>query len=111
NPARAATGTCLEASISEGRGVVATMLVQDGTLKVGDVMVCGDGYGRVRALFDDQGRTVLEAGPSTPVEVSGLDAVPTAGEKFGVVPDISRAREVAETRRFRSRGVTLGDRQ
>lgn len=111
NPKRPATGTCLEASISEGRGVVATVLVQDGTLRVGDVMVCGDGFGRVRALFDDKGRSVLEAGPSTPVEVSGLDAVPTAGEKFAVVDDISRAREIAEARRFRSRGVALGERQ
>ncbi len=66
------------------------VLVQDGTLKVGDVMVCGDGFGRVRALFDDKGRAVEEAGPSTPVEVSGLDAVPTAGEKFAVIDDISR---------------------
>jgi translation initiation factor IF-2 len=111
DPNRPATGTCLEASISEGRGVVATMLVQDGTLRVGDVVVCGDGYGRVRALYDDKGRSVTEAGPSTPVEVSGLDAVPTAGEKFAVIDDISRAREIAETRRTRSRGVSLGERQ
>lgn len=111
NPSRPASGTCLEASISEGRGVVATVLVQDGTLKVGDVLVCGDGYGRVRALFDDKGRTVNEAGPSMPVEVSGLDAVPTAGEKFAVVDDITRAREIAEARRLRTRGVALGERQ
>ncbi len=111
NPNRPAKGTCLEAAISEGRGVVATMLVQDGTLRVGDVLVCGDGYGRVRALFDDKGRSVNEAGPSTPVEVSGLDEVPTAGEKFAVVDDISHAREIAEARRFRSRGVALGERQ
>ncbi len=111
NPKRLAKGTCLEASISEGRGVVATVLVQDGTLKVGDVMVCGDGFGRVRALFDDKGRSVTEAGPSMPVEVSGLDEVPTAGEKFAVVDDISHAREIAEGRRFRTRGVALGERQ
>ena len=111
NPDRPATGTCLEASISEGRGVVATVLVQDGTLRVGDVMVCGDGFGRVRALFDDKGRSVAAAGPSTPVEVSGLDAVPTAGEKFAVVDDISRARDIAEARRSRSRGVSLSERQ
>ncbi|MBV8556507.1 MAG: translation initiation factor IF-2 [Planctomycetaceae bacterium] len=111
NPDRPATGTCLEASISEGRGVVATVLVQDGTLRVGDVLVCGDGFGRVRALFDDKGRSVAAAGPSTPVEVSGLDAVPTAGEKFAVVDDISRARDIAEARRSRSRGVSLGERQ
>jgi translation initiation factor IF-2 len=111
DPSRPASGTCLEASISEGRGVVATVLVQDGTLHVGDVIVCGDGFGRVRALFDDKGRSVAEAPPSTPVEVSGLDAVPTAGEKFAVINDISRAREVAETRRTRTRGVHLGERQ
>jgi translation initiation factor IF-2 len=111
NPSRPATGTCLEASISEGRGVLATVLVQDGTLRVGDVMICGDGYGRVRAMFDDQEHSVSEAGPSTPVEVSGLDAVPTAGEKFAVIDDITQAREIAEVRRSRSRGVTLGERQ
>ena len=103
NPDRSATGTCLEASISEGRGVLATVLVQDGTLRVGDVLVCGSGYGRVRALFDDRGRPLQEAGPSTPVEVSGLDAVPTAGEKFAVLDDIGQAREIAQTRRDRTR--------
>ncbi len=111
NPERPATGTCLEASISEGRGVVATVLVQDGTLKVGDVIVCGDGFGRVRALFDDKGHLVETAGPSTPVEVSGLDAVPTAGEKFAVLDDVSQAREIAQTRRLRTRGAALGERQ
>lgn len=107
NPDRPATGTCLEASLSEGRGVVATVLVQDGTLRVGDVVVCGDAFGRVRALMDDKGRALTEAGPSTPVELSGLDAVPTAGEKFAVVDDIIRARSIAETRRDRTRGSTL----
>jgi translation initiation factor IF-2 len=111
NPDRPATGTCLESSISEGRGVVATVLVQDGTLKVGDAIVCGDGFGRVRALFDDKGRPLQSAGPSTPVEVSGLDEVPTAGEKFAVIDDIARAREIVEIRRWRNRGATLGDRQ
>ncbi len=111
NPNRPATGTCLEASVSEGRGVLATILVQNGTLRVGDVIVCGDGYGRVRALFNDLGQPVDEAGPSTPVEVSGLDSVPTAGEKFGVIDDITRARDVAETRRDRTRGAALGERQ
>ena len=111
NPKRPASGTCLESSISEGRGVVATVLVQDGTLKVGDAMVCGDGFGRVRAIFDDKGRSILEAGPSTPVEVSGLDEVPTAGEKFAVIDDITRAREIVGIRRNRSRGVALGERQ
>ncbi len=111
NPNRPATGTCLESSISEGRGVVATVLVQDGTLRVGDAIVCGDGFGRVRALFDDKGRSIQEAGPSTPVEVSGLDAVPTAGEKFGVIDDITKAREIVDIRRNRTRGTALGERQ
>ena len=111
DPSRSAVGTCLEASISEGRGVVATILVQDGTLRVGDVIVCGDGFGRVRALFDDRGRPLQEAGPSTPVTVSGLDSVPTAGERFAVVDDITRAREIAQTRRDRGRGAMASEKQ
>ncbi len=111
NPDRPATGTCLEASLSEGRGVLASVLVQQGTLRVGDVMVCGDGFGRVRALFDDKGRPVDEAGPSMPVEVSGLDIVPGAGESFVVVDDITRAREVAEDRRQRARDAAHSERQ
>ncbi len=111
DPDRAATGTCLEASLSEGRGVLASVLVQQGTLRVGDVMVCGDGFGRVRALFNDKGRPIDEAGPSTPVEVSGLDVVPSAGEDFVVVDDIIRAREVAEDRRQRARDLAHADRQ
>jgi translation initiation factor IF-2 len=111
NPSRPASGTCLESSISEGRGVVATVLVQDGTLKVGDAIVCGDGFGRVRAIFDDKGRSIQEAGPSMPVEVSGLDAVPTAGEKFAVIDDITKARDIVDIRRNRTRGTHLGERQ
>ncbi len=107
NPNRPATGTCLESSKREGRGVVATVLVQDGTLRVGDIIVCGDGFGRVRAMFDDKGKPVQEAGPSTPVEVSGLDEVPTAGERFAVLDDVSRAREIAEARRDRTRDASL----
>lgn len=103
NVNRPAVGTCLESQISEGRGVVATMLIQDGTLKIGDVIVCGDGYGRVRAMFNHRGEPVEEAGPSMPVEVNGLDSVPEAGEKFAVLPDLSKAREISETRKTRSR--------
>ena len=76
--------------------------MQDGTLRVGDVIVCGDGFGRVRALFNDKGGSIEKAGPSTPVEISGLDIVPTAGENFGVIDDITRAREIAEARRIRA---------
>jgi translation initiation factor IF-2 len=111
DPSRPATGTCLEASLSEGRGVLASVLVQDGTLRVGDVIVCGDGFGRVRALFNDKGKPIEEAGPSTPVEISGLDVVPSAGENFGVIDDISRARDVAEARRVRARDLAHADRQ
>lgn len=110
NPSRPAVGTCLESQISEGRGVVATMLVQDGTLRVGDVIVCGDGYGRVRAMFNHRGEQVEIAGPSTPVEVSGLDAVPEAGEKFAVLSDLSKAREISEVRKMRSRELERSER-
>jgi translation initiation factor IF-2 len=111
DPTRPGSGTCLEASLSEGRGVVATVLVQEGTLRVGDALVCGDGYGRVRALFNDRGRSIEAAGPSTPVEISGLDVVPTAGETFAAIDDIARAREIAETRRVRTRDAAQADRQ
>jgi len=107
NPSRPATGTCLESQLSEGEGVVATVLVQDGTLRVGDIIACGEAYGRVRALKNHQGQLVQEAGPSTPVEVSGLDLVPVAGEKFAALEDVAQAREVAESRRDRSRGASL----
>jgi translation initiation factor IF-2 len=80
-------------------------------LRVGDVIVCGDGFGRVRALFNDKGKSIEQAGPSTPVEISGLDVVPSAGENFGVIDDISRARDVAETRRVRARDLAHADRQ
>ncbi|APW63711.1 Translation initiation factor IF-2 [Paludisphaera borealis] len=111
DPTRPATGTCLEASLSEGRGVLATVLVREGTLRVGDIVVCGDGFGRIRALFDDHGRSIEQAGPSFPVEISGLDVVPTAGENFAVTDDIARAREVAETRRVRARDASQAERQ
>jgi translation initiation factor IF-2 len=111
DPDRPASGTCLEASLSEGRGVLATVLVQEGTLRVGDALVCGDGFGRVRALFNDRGRPIESAGPSTPVEISGLDLVPTAGETFAAIEDIARAREVAETRRVRTRDAAQAERQ
>jgi len=111
DPSRPASGTCLEASLSEGRGVVATVLIQDGTLRVGDVLVCGDGYGRVRALFDDRGRSIEKAGPSAPVEISGVDVVPTAGETFAVIDDIARARAIAEARRLRARDAAQAERQ
>jgi translation initiation factor IF-2 len=98
NPDRAAEGTVVEAKLDKGRGPLATVLVQRGTLRVGDVFVAGASSGKVRALVDDKGRQVKEAGPSMPVEVLGLSAVPSAGDPFTVVENEARAREVATYR-------------
>lgn len=101
NPDRPAAGTCIEAELHEGRGVVAKLLVQKGTLKIGDVIVCGEAHGRVKAMYDTLlGEQVMHetAGPSTPVNVTGLDVAPGAGEHFYVMDDISKAREIASTR-------------
>jgi len=98
NPNRTAEGMVVEAKLDRGRGSVATVLVQKGTLRPGDIIVAGDEWGRVRALVDDRGGQVKEAGPSTPVEVLGLQGTPQAGDKFAVVDNESRAREIAEYR-------------
>ncbi|WP_286925859.1 MULTISPECIES: translation initiation factor IF-2 [Lysinibacillus] len=98
NPNRLAIGTVIEAQLDKGRGSVATLLVQDGTLKVGDPIVVGHTYGRVRAMVNDKGRRVKEAGPSTPVEITGLNDVPQAGDRFVVFEDEKTARQVGETR-------------
>ena len=98
NPDRPAEGSVIEAKLDKGRGPVATVLVRRGTLKVGDVFVVGAESGKVRALIDDKGRQVKEAGPSTPVEVLGLSGVPMAGDPLQVVESEARAREVAEYR-------------
>ena len=98
NPDRAAEATVIEAKLDKGRGPLATVLVQRGTLKVGDVFVSGAASGKVRALVDDKGQQVKEAGPSVPVEVLGLSAVPSAGDPFTVVENEGRAREVAAYR-------------
>ena len=98
NPDRAAEGTVVEAKLDKGRGPVATILVRRGTLRVGDIFVCGAESGRVRALIDDQGKQVKEAGPSMPVEVLGLGGVPMAGDTLTVVENEARAREVAAYR-------------
>jgi translation initiation factor IF-2 len=98
NPDRAAEGTVIEAKLDKGRGPLATVLVERGTLRVGDVFVAGPSSGKVRALIDDHGRQVKEAGPSVPVEVLGLSAVPSAGDPFTVVENEARAREVASYR-------------
>ena len=98
NPNKPARGVVIEARVDRGRGPVATVLVQEGTLRVGDVILAGDRYGRIRALINDQGKRVKEAGPSTPVEVLGLGGVPTAGEPFTVVENERVAKQIATRR-------------
>jgi translation initiation factor IF-2 len=103
NADRMAKGTIIEARLDRGRGPVATVLVQEGTLKPSDVFVCGTQHGRVRAMVDDKGRRIEAAGPSTPVEILGLGGVPEAGDTFVVVQDDQKARQVAEHRRSKQR--------
>lgn len=98
NPKRRAIGTVIEAQLDKGRGSVATLLVQNGTLHVGDPIVVGSTFGRVRAMVNDVGRRVKEAGPSTPVEITGLSDVPQAGDRFVVFPDEKTARQIGENR-------------
>ncbi|KOP82175.1 translation initiation factor IF-2 [Cytobacillus solani] len=98
NPNRNAVGTVIEAQLDKGRGSVATLLVQNGTLKVGDPIVVGNTFGRVRAMVNDLGRRVKTAGPSTPVEITGLNEVPQAGDRFVVLDDEKTARQVGESR-------------
>ncbi|HXY21024.1 MAG TPA: translation initiation factor IF-2, partial [Gemmatimonadales bacterium] len=98
NPDKAATGTVLEASLDPGKGPVATVLVTGGTLRTGDDFICGMYSGRVRAMFDERGKPVKEAGPSTPVQVLGFEGIPEAGDSFGVVADSGQARETAQKR-------------
>ncbi|WFU01884.1 translation initiation factor IF-2 [Rhizobium sp. CB3171] len=98
NPNRTAEGTVIEAQLDRGRGSVATVLVQKGTLRPGQIVVAGDQWGRVRALVNDKGEHVKEATPATPVEVLGLSGTPAAGDKFAVVESESRAREISEYR-------------
>ncbi|GEM_PF-1579493 len=96
DPTVPAIGVCLEASRDEGRGVLATFLIQQGTLHRSDIVVCGVGYGRIRSMWNDQDRMIKEAGPGTPVLVSGLNEVPNAGDKFLAVEDMETARRIAE---------------
>lgn len=110
NPDRRAIGTCLEAEVHEGRGVVAKLIVQNGTLRVGDAVVCGQATGHVKAMYDtlDRHRKVREAGPSMPVNVTGLDIAPGAGQRFNVLDDIAQARAIAVKRLDASRQASLG---
>jgi translation initiation factor IF-2 len=103
NPDRMAIGAVVEAKVDRGRGVVATLLVQRGTLKIGDILVAGSSWGRVRAIIDDKGRGIQEAPPSMPVEILGLDSVPEAGDTFSVVEDEKTAREITEYRSKKQR--------
>lgn len=100
NPDRLAKGAVIEARLDKGRGPIATVLVQSGTLKTGDVIIAGTSVGHVRVMRDDRGRVVKEAGPSTPVEIMGLSEVPSAGDTFAVVEDEKLARELVEKRKF-----------
>jgi translation initiation factor IF-2 len=106
-PERAATGVVLEAKLDRGRGPVATVLVQNGTLNAGDNFVVGNVYGKVRAMFDDRGSQLETAPPSTPVEIIGIEALPQAGDQFVVVADRDRARGISEYREQKSREAAL----
>lgn len=107
SPTRLASGVVLEAKLDRGRGSVATVLVQQGTLRVHDPFIVGQIFGRVRAMFNDKGEALTEAGPATPVEVLGLQGVPQAGESFQVVADITRAQQISHHRQMLTRQATL----
>src|SRR5580692_6167227 len=106
-PGRAASGLVLEAKLDRGRGPVGTILVQNGTLRAGDNFVVGNVYGKVRAMFDDRGKSLKEAPPSTPVEIIGLEGLPQAGDQFVVVTDREKARDISEYREQKFREATL----
>jgi translation initiation factor IF-2 len=106
-PGRKAVGSVLEAKLDRGRGAVATVLVQDGTLHLNDSYIVGNTFGKVRAMFDDRGRALEEAGPSTPVEVLGLEAMPEAGDTFLVVADRDKAKGIAQYRKMKEREAQL----
>ncbi|MCP5003395.1 MAG: translation initiation factor IF-2, partial [Planctomycetes bacterium] len=108
---RLARGVVLEAQIHEGRGVIANLLVLAGVIKQGNIILCGQAYGRVRALYNDLGREIREAGPASPVVVSGLSDCPEAGDKFYIVKDIQNAREIALKRQRKMREISLTGRQ
>ncbi|NLT25905.1 MAG: translation initiation factor IF-2, partial [Microbacteriaceae bacterium] len=107
NPNKDARGTAIEAKLDKGRGSVATVLIQSGTLRVGDSIVAGTAYGRVRAMLDENGNEVVEAGPSRPVQVQGLSSVPRAGDTFLVTEDDRTARQIAEKREAAERNAQL----
>jgi translation initiation factor IF-2 len=110
NPKRNASGTVLEAKLDKGRGPVATILVQDGTLRVGDTLIAGTIVGKVRALIDDRGRQIKAAGPATPVEVLGLGGLPVPGDPFQALTDAAKARQIANFRQSQAKEKALGSR-
>jgi translation initiation factor IF-2 len=107
NPNRRAQGTIIEAHLDRGRGPVATVLVRRGTLKVGDAVAAGTAFGRVRAMFDENGKEVGEAGPARPVQILGLSAPPSAGDEVRAVSDERMARSIAQTRESRHRQAEI----
>ena len=113
NPKRKAYGTVLEAKMTEGKGAVATLLVQNGTLKRGESILCGNHYGRIKDIADHLGRRSRQASPSTPVEIFGLSGIPEAGDKFYALADHSRAKNIAETRQknLREKALDTGQRR
>ncbi|HEY3787888.1 MAG TPA: translation initiation factor IF-2, partial [Urbifossiella sp.] len=107
DPDRPATGSCLEAYMTADEGVMATVLVQQGTLERGDIILCGSTFGRVRAMYDDLGHPTDHAGPSTPVRITGLSEVPNADDPFYVVDELTKAKEIAEAREQKDRDASL----
>jgi translation initiation factor IF-2 len=107
NPSRPAIATVLEAKLDKGRGPVATILVRNGTLRVGDFFICGSVFGKVRALFDDRGNAVREAEPATPVEVLGLEELPEVGDTFQVVTDTAKAKQIVMYREAKARDIAM----
>ena len=107
NPNRTADGTVIEAKMEKGRGSVATLLVQKGTLKVGDIIIAGKEWGHVRAMFNEHGHKIFEAGPATPVEVIGLQGTPAAGDNFNMVESESQAKEITNYRIQKERDAKL----
>jgi translation initiation factor IF-2 len=110
DPDRPAAGTCLEAYMTADEGVMATVLIQQGTLNKGDIILCGSTYGRVRAMYNDLGRAIKEAGPSTPVRITGLGNVPNADDPFYVVDELTKAQEIATAREIKEREQLLNKR-
>jgi translation initiation factor IF-2 len=106
-PGRPAVGTVIEAKLDRGRGAVASVLIQNGTLKLGDSYIVGNTFGKIRAMFDDRGRPILEAGPSTPVEILGLESMPDAGDTFLVMADRDKAKDIAQYRKMKEREAQL----